>query len=116
MGVFALIAVLLAFLGGALWIAIAGWQAHSDVAMSAHGYTAMVLGIVFSLLVGCGLTEFSMTPGALEMARQVIRETSAAEMARIAARVLTLGTVDEIEGFLFEMLGPLGQREKVQTE
>ena len=72
--------------------------------------------LLLRLLVGCGLTEFSMTPGALEMARQVIRETSAAEMARIAARVLTLGTVDEIEGFLFEMLGPLGQREKVQTE
>lgn len=71
--------------------------------------------LLLRLLVGCGLTEFSMTPGALEMARQVIQETSAAEMARIAARVLTLGTVDEIEGFLFEMLGPLGQREKVQT-
>ena len=71
--------------------------------------------LLLRLLVGCGLTEFSMTPGAIEMARQVIQETSAAEMARIAARVLTLGTVDEIEGFLFEMLGPLGQREKVQT-
>ena len=71
--------------------------------------------LLLRLLVGCGLTEFSMTPGAIEMARQVIQETSAAEMARIAARVLPLGTVDEIEGFLFEMLGPLGQREKVQT-
>ncbi|MSO30589.1 MAG: phosphoenolpyruvate--protein phosphotransferase [Acidobacteria bacterium] len=72
--------------------------------------------LLLRLLVGCGLTEFSMTPGAIEMARRVIRETSAGEMARIAARVLTLGTVDEVEGFLFEMLGPLGQREKVQTE
>ena len=37
---------------------------------------------------------------ALAMARRIVRETSAREMARVAARVLTLGTVDEIEAFL----------------
>src|SRR5690606_2540288 len=56
--------------------------------------------VALRLLIGCGLTEFSMTPGALEMARRVVRETSAAEMARIAARVLSLGTVEEIEAEL----------------
>jgi phosphotransferase system enzyme I (PtsI) len=58
--------------------------------------------LLLPLLIGCGLTEFSMTPGALPVARRVVRETSAAEMARIAARVLTLGTVEEIERFLHD--------------
>ena len=72
--------------------------------------------LLLRLLIGCGLTEFSMTPGALDMARRVVQETSAGDMARIAARVLTLGTVDEIEQLLFESFGIPGQREKVNTE
>ena len=43
--------------------------------------------LLLRLLIGCGLTEFSMTPGALPMARRVVAETSAGDMARIAARV-----------------------------
>ena len=58
--------------------------------------------LLLRLLIGCGLTDFSMTPGALLVARRVVQETSAAEMRRIAARVLTLGTVEEIELFLRE--------------
>jgi len=58
--------------------------------------------LLLRLLIGCGLTEFSMTPGALLVARRVVQETSAAEMRQIAARVLTLGTVEEIERFLRE--------------
>ncbi len=60
--------------------------------------------MLLRLLIGCGLTEFSMTPGALAVARRVVAETSAQEMARIAARVLTLGTVAEIERFLVDSL------------
>jgi phosphotransferase system enzyme I (PtsI) len=56
--------------------------------------------LLLRLLIGCGLTEFSMTPGAVPMARRVVRETNVGQMARIAARVLTLGTVDDIERFL----------------
>jgi phosphotransferase system enzyme I (PtsI) len=56
--------------------------------------------LLLRLLIGCGLTEFSMTPGALAMARRVVRETSAREMSRLAAHVLSLGTVEEIEAFL----------------
>ncbi|MBI4265221.1 MAG: phosphoenolpyruvate--protein phosphotransferase [Acidobacteria bacterium] len=62
--------------------------------------------MLLPLLIGCGLTEFSMTHGALPMARRLVAETSAGEMARVAARVLTLGTVDEIERFLRDALGP----------
>jgi phosphoenolpyruvate-protein kinase (PTS system EI component) len=61
--------------------------------------------LLLRLLIGCGLTEFSMTPGALLMARRVVLETSAGDMARIAARVMTLGTVEEIESVLVEHFG-----------
>ena len=56
--------------------------------------------LLLKLLIGCGLREFSMTPGAIPMARRVVRETSARQMVRAAARVLTLGTVEEIEQYL----------------
>src|SRR5262245_12342523 len=69
--------------------------------------------LLLRLLIGCGLTEFSMTPGAIDMARRVVQETRAGEMARVAARVLTLGTVDEIEQFLRDSFRQPGQREQV---
>jgi phosphotransferase system enzyme I (PtsI) len=56
--------------------------------------------LLLRLLIGCGLTEFSMTPGALPVARRVVRETNAGQMAQLAARVLPLGTVEEIERLL----------------
>jgi hypothetical protein len=34
--------------------AIYAWNSV-DVEMSVHGYVAMILGIIFSLVVGCGL-------------------------------------------------------------
>jgi phosphotransferase system enzyme I (PtsI) len=64
--------------------------------------------LLLRLLIGCGLTEFSMTPGALLMARRVVAETAAGDMARIAARVMTLGTVEEIERVLVEHFGRNG--------
>ena len=68
--------------------------------------------LLLRLLIGCGLTDFSMTPGAIPMARRVVEETDAGEMARVAARVLTLGTVDEIELYLREAFAdPVGPRE-----
>lgn len=70
--------------------------------------------LLLRLLIGCGLTEFSMTPGALAMARRVVQETHAGEMARVAARVLTLGTVEEIEQCLRDAFGS-GDRSEVPT-
>jgi phosphotransferase system enzyme I (PtsI) len=61
--------------------------------------------LLLRLLIGCGLTQFSMTPGAMPVARRVIRETNAGEVARVAARVMTLGTVDEIEQLLLASFG-----------
>ena len=71
--------------------------------------------LLLRLLIGCGLTEFSMTPGALTVARGVVRDTHAGEMGRLAARVLTLGTVDDIERCLRESLGRLADQTEVQT-
>lgn len=71
--------------------------------------------LLLRLLIGCGLTEFSMTPGALAMARRVVLETSAGEMARIAARVLTLGTVEDIERFLSDAFGGATLANEVNT-
>jgi len=56
------------------------------------------------LLVGLGLTEFSMTPGAIPIVRQVIQELSAHEARRLAGHALRLATAAEIEQYLFDAL------------
>jgi len=56
------------------------------------------------LLVGLGLTEFSMTPAAIPIVRQVILELSATEARRLAGHVLRLPTAAEIEQYLFDAL------------
>jgi phosphotransferase system enzyme I (PtsI) len=56
------------------------------------------------LLVGLGLTDFSMTPGAIPIVRQVIQELSAAEARRLAGHALRLSTAAEIEQYLFDAL------------
>jgi phosphotransferase system enzyme I (PtsI) len=70
--------------------------------------------VLLRLMIGCGLTEFSMTPGAITIARRVVRETSAGDMARLAARVMTLGTVEDIERVLRESFAD-SQRNEVRT-
>lgn len=56
------------------------------------------------LLVGLGLTEFSMTPGAIPIVRHVIEELSATEARRLAGHALRLATAAEIEQYLFDAL------------
>ncbi len=51
----AVIVPLLALLAAALWYAANAWVSLSGPPMPASGYLAMVLGIVFSLIIGCGL-------------------------------------------------------------
>ena len=55
MGSKILIAILVALALLALWVGIAGWNLDSGVQMSGHGYAAMTIGIVASLVVGIGL-------------------------------------------------------------
>jgi hypothetical protein len=54
MGILAIVA-LLALLAAALWYAFGIWIALEDADMPPGLYAAMAGGILFSLLVGCGL-------------------------------------------------------------
>ena len=56
------------------------------------------------LLIGLGLTEFSMTPGAIPIVRQVVQELSAHDARRLAGHALGLATAAEIEAYLFDAL------------
>ncbi len=51
----AFVVPLLAILAAALWFAAGAWTAVSGPPMPASGYLAMILGIAFSLIIGCGL-------------------------------------------------------------
>ena len=62
--------------------------------------------VLLALLVGLGLREFSMAPTAIPLAKQVLRELSAADMARVAARALRAPTAAAIERELTEVLAP----------
>jgi hypothetical protein len=55
LGTVAVVVVLLAFLAAALWYAAGAWLSVAGPPMPMSGYVAMALGIVFSLIVGCGL-------------------------------------------------------------
>jgi hypothetical protein len=55
LGTAALIVALLAILTAAGWFAARAWISVEGPPMPANGYIAMALGIVFSLVVGCGL-------------------------------------------------------------
>jgi hypothetical protein len=46
---------LFAILAAAFWYAASAWLSLSGPPMPATGYVALTLGVVFSLLVGCGL-------------------------------------------------------------
>jgi fatty acid desaturase len=54
-GAIALFAALFAILIAAGWYAAGAWSTVSGPPMPTTGYVAMILGVVFSLVVGCGL-------------------------------------------------------------
>jgi len=62
---------------------------------------------LLTLLVGLGLTEFSMTPGAIPVAKQVLAELRSDELRTMARRILRLDTVDDIERVLLAALSGL---------
>ncbi len=59
---------------------------------------------VLALLIGMGLVRFSMTPTAISVARQVIRELDTRDLRAIAAGALKLQSAPEIEQFLTDAL------------
>jgi phosphotransferase system enzyme I (PtsI) len=56
------------------------------------------------LLLGLGLTEFSMTPTAIPLVRQVVADLRADDARRLARHALSLATAAEVEQFLFDAL------------
>jgi phosphotransferase system enzyme I (PtsI) len=77
--------------------------ARQDIALSVCGEMASDPALL-AVLVGLGLTEFSMTPAAIPAARQLVGSIRAAELRRIAARLVQFGTVAEIETYLDRMV------------
>jgi len=55
MGKFIILVPLIALLMVAAWLAIYTWNSIEGPPIPAGGYVAMWLGIVFSIVVGCGL-------------------------------------------------------------
>jgi hypothetical protein len=69
---FGVLVPLVALLAVSIWFAIYAWSAIDGPALPVEGQLAMGLGIVFSLLVGCGLMAlvfFSSRRGYDEPAR-----------------------------------------------
>jgi phosphotransferase system enzyme I (PtsI) len=52
---------------------------------------------LLALLVGLGLREFSMTPGAMGVAKRVLAEVRSDDLRALARRVLRLPTAEDIE-------------------
>lgn len=55
---------------------------------------------LLAVLIGLGLKEFSMTPGAIPAARRLIESVSAADLRKAAREVFALSTSGDIEEFL----------------
>jgi phosphoenolpyruvate-protein phosphotransferase (PTS system enzyme I) len=62
---------------------------------------------LLTLLVGLGLVEFSMTPGAIPVAKRVLADVRRDELHALARRVLRMATIAEIERELHAVLGRL---------
>lgn len=62
--------------------------------------------VVLALLVGLGLTEFSMAPTAIPLAKQALRGLRARDAESVAARTLRARTAGEVEKLLIDFLSP----------
>ncbi len=65
--------------------------------------------VLLTLLIGLGLTEFSMAPTSIALAKQVIRHSRAADARRIAGRALVAKTPADVERAMTELLAPTGR-------
>jgi hypothetical protein len=52
---FLIVVPLVALLAASVWFALYSWTTIEGPPMPVEGYVAMWLGIVFSLVIGCGL-------------------------------------------------------------
>ena len=84
-------------------VARAGRRRHIRVSVCGEMAADPVL---LTLLVGLGLTEFSMAPGAIPLAKQVLRDLNAADARGAAARALRAATAADVERELIDFLAP----------
>jgi phosphoenolpyruvate-protein kinase (PTS system EI component) len=62
--------------------------------------------IVLALLVGLGLTEFSMAATAIPLAKQALRGLRARDAETVAARTLRARTAADVEKLLIDFVSP----------
>src|SRR5262245_4007827 len=60
--------------------------------------------VLLPLLTGLGLREFSMSPAAIPVAKQVVRGIRVSDTVRLASRVLKAATAAEVEKVLAESM------------
>ncbi|MBA2302884.1 MAG: phosphoenolpyruvate--protein phosphotransferase [Acidobacteria bacterium] len=84
-------------------VARAGRRRHIRVSVCGEMAADPVL---LTLLVGLGVTEFSMSPTAIPLAKQVLRDLNAADVTRVAARALRAATAADVEKELTTFLAP----------
>ena len=73
-GSWVFLAILLLLLAGTLIVSYLGWTSAAGTDVPAAGYIALALGVIFSLVVGCGLMAlvfYSSRQGYDEPARLV---------------------------------------------
>lgn len=87
-----------------LMVRRAAWRQRIPVSLCGEMASDPAL---LTLLVGLGLREFSMTPGAIAVAKQALAEVRTDDLKALARRVLRLPTVDDIERELVAALGRL---------
>ena len=78
--------------------------ARAGVPLSVCGEMASDPSLL-AVLIGLGLTEFSMTPAAIPAARHLVGSVHAGRLRTIVSRALQLGTHREIENYLEETAG-----------
>lgn len=74
-------------------------QLRDDIWMGVCGELGG-LSVALPLLIGLGVTEFSMNPSAVPEAVHFIRELDSKECRDVAARVLSLGNQEEVKNYL----------------
>ena len=62
--------------------------------------------VLLQVLVGCGLTEFSMTPGAIATARRVLAQTQASRMVAVVSSLRARGTREALQACLEALVDP----------
>jgi phosphotransferase system enzyme I (PtsI) len=62
--------------------------------------------VLLPLLAGLGLREFSMSPAAIPLAKQVVRGMRISDAARLASRALRAATSADVERTLADFLAP----------